>query len=86
MFSFTPLLRKTNRKTCPLSGRVLPCEGRGWKLRGDGVGMPYRFFPSPRVVEVKRTYCRVYKHPFCSDNFEPSVTNIIVVQEYSATF
>ena len=45
-----------NRKTCPLSGRVVPCEGRGWKLRGDGVGMPYRFFPSPRVVEVKRAY------------------------------
>ena len=56
VFSFTPLLRKTNRKTCPLSGRVVPCEGRGWKLRGDGVGMPYRFFPSPRVVEVKRAY------------------------------
>ena len=51
MFSITPLLTKT----CPLSGRVVPCS----KRRG-GEGMTYRFFPYPRVEEVKRAYCGVY--------------------------
>ena len=32
----------------------------GIETEGDGEGMTYRFFPSPRLVEVKRTYSEVY--------------------------
>lgn len=60
MFSFTPLLRKT----CPLSGRVVPCKGGGIETEEDGEGMTYRFFPSPRLEEVKRAYCGVYNIRF----------------------
>ena len=45
MFLFTPLLRKTR----PISGRLLPCEG----TEGGGEGVSYGFFPSPRLEEVK---------------------------------
>ena len=52
MFSFTPLLRKTR----PISGRVVPCEG----TKEGGEGVSYGFFPCPRLEEVKRAYCGVY--------------------------
>ena len=45
MFLFIPLLRKTR----PISGRLLPCEG----TEGGGEGVSYGFFLSPRLEEVK---------------------------------
>ena len=53
MFLFTPLLRKTR----PISGRLLPCEG----TEGGGEGVSYGFFLSLRLEEVKWAYCGVYK-------------------------
>ena len=32
----------------------------GIETEGGGEGVSYCFFPSPRLEEVKRAYCRVY--------------------------